>query len=188
MTEIVAQTNIQAEVHVLAGDLAGEIDRLSGEINKHNQFEAAQLEELQRASAQGGSASSERTPKMKIETPEMETQRERNKEQLNTRRKDVTAFLRATEVFNAAENKDRGKAEEILADFHTLAVTLGGYKTKALALMDNYNLAFAELEKTVKVARDAVEQVDANLTRKMHNNTLQASWPDMKKSHRGWHT
>ena len=40
MTEAVTQTNIQAEVQVLAGDLAGKIDRLSGEINKHNQFEA----------------------------------------------------------------------------------------------------------------------------------------------------
>ena len=54
MTEIVAQTNIQAEVQQLAADLAGEIGRLSGEINKHNQFEAEQLEELQRASAHGG--------------------------------------------------------------------------------------------------------------------------------------
>ena len=73
----------------------------------------------------GGAASSERTPKMRIETTEMETQRERNKEQLITRRRDVTAFLRASEVFNAAENKGRETSEEILADFHTLAVTLG---------------------------------------------------------------
>ena len=62
-----------------------ELDRLGGEIAKHNQFEKTQIEKLRAAEA-GGDAPG-------IETKEAETTRGENKTKLTNRRKEVEGTL-----------------------------------------------------------------------------------------------
>ena len=171
ITDPITQTDFRAEAQMMAGELEREIYRLNGEIEKHDQFEKTQIEELQRASKQRDTASSEGTPSLQIETKEMETQRESNKEQLISRRKNITTFLRATELYSAAEQKDREKAAEILEDLHTTALALGETKTKALKLIDRYNAAYTEIEKTREVTKNATNQFEENPTKDIATKT-----------------
>ena len=98
MTDPITQTDYREEALMMAGELGKELGRLNREIEKHNQFEKTQIEALQRASKQRDTVSSEGTPSLQIETREMETKRESNKAQPISRRKDITTFLRATEL------------------------------------------------------------------------------------------
>ena len=78
MTNMISvQDDPRSHVKGLAESMQKELDRLEGEIDKHNQYEKTQIEKLTAAAA-GGDAPG-------IETKEAETAREANKTNKQTK-------------------------------------------------------------------------------------------------------
>ena len=101
-------------------------------------------------------------PSLLIETTDMEAQRESNKKLLISRRKDITTFLRTTEQYSAAEQRDQEKTTEILVDLHTTTLALGETKSKALKLIDKYDIVCTEIEKIRETTKNTAKQLEEN--------------------------
>ena len=151
----------------MKGNLERELNRLNEELKNTVNSRKNRL----KTHKQGDSAPSDGAPNLQIETREMETQRESNRDQLISRRQHIITSSRSTELFSAAEQQDREKTSEILTDFHATAQAFGEIQQQALKLIDRYTTAYAELEKNKDITKTAINEFGEKKTKTRRRTT-----------------